>query len=41
MSFIEEPKYDLLKKMFREELIKMNEEERPLDWMHETYKKWF
>lgn len=33
LLFSEEPKYDLVKKIFREALVKMDEQDKPLDWM--------
>lgn len=33
LSFPDEPNYELTKKIFREELIKMNEEQKPFDWL--------
>ena len=33
LSFPEEPRYDIAKKIFREELVKLKEQNKPLDWM--------
>lgn len=33
LKFVDEPNYELVKKVFREELIKMKEENSQLDWM--------
>jgi hypothetical protein len=33
LSFTDEPKYDLTKKILREELVRLNLQNKPLDWM--------
>lgn len=38
LEFEDEPNYELTRKILREELIKMEEEQRPFDWLVE--KQW-